>query len=131
MPSCGSPTSPAVTPSPPRNFIHESSPCLAARPNAIPSPRFVTTLQNSGPKGSSPSSPTPAAINSCRTATSICLVFLKLFERVYAPLTAGLLSPVSADRQIDQQKRSQLDRLYQRVVDDLDALVRAVGLKVA
>ena len=62
---------------------------------------------------------------------SICLVFLKLFERVYAPLTAGLLSPVSADRQIDQQKRSQLDRLYQRVVDDLDALVRAVGLKVA
>ena len=28
----------------------------------------------------------------------------------------------------DQQKRSQLDRLYQRVVDDLDALVRAVGL---
>ena len=31
---------------------------------------------------------------------SICLVFLKLFERVYAPLTAGLLSPVSADAQI-------------------------------
>jgi hypothetical protein len=24
---------------------------------------------------------------------SICLIFLKLFERVYAPLTAGLLSP--------------------------------------
>jgi hypothetical protein len=62
---------------------------------------------------------------------SICLVFLKLFERVYAPLTAGLLSPVSADRQIGQQKRSQLDRLYQRVVDDLNALVRAVGLKAA
>ena len=28
---------------------------------------------------------------------SICLVFLKLFERVYAPLTAGLLSPIKAD----------------------------------
>jgi hypothetical protein len=27
---------------------------------------------------------------------SVCLVFLKLFERVYAPLTAGLLSPVKA-----------------------------------
>jgi hypothetical protein len=27
---------------------------------------------------------------------SICLVFLKLFERVYAPLTAGLLSPPSS-----------------------------------
>ena len=62
---------------------------------------------------------------------SICLVFLKLFERVYAPLTAGLLSPISADTRIDQQKRSQLDRLYQRVVDDLDTLVRAIGLKAA
>src|SRR5207245_1591157 len=28
---------------------------------------------------------------------SICLVFLKLFERVYAPLTAGLLSPITAE----------------------------------
>ena len=62
---------------------------------------------------------------------SICLVFLKLFERVYAPLTAGLLSPVSGDARIDRQRRSQLDRLYQRVVDDLDTLVRAVGLKAA
>jgi hypothetical protein len=62
---------------------------------------------------------------------SICLVFLKLFERVYAPLTAGLLSPIGADARINQQKRSQLDRLYQRVVDDLDTLVRAVGLKAA
>jgi hypothetical protein len=62
---------------------------------------------------------------------AICLVFLKLFERVYAPLTAGLLSPVSADDRFDQQRRSQLDRLYQRVVDDLHTLVRAVGLKAA
>ena len=62
---------------------------------------------------------------------SICLVFLKLFERVYAPLTAGLLSPVRADVTLQSQRRSQLDRLYQRVVDDLDALVRAVGLKAA
>ena len=62
---------------------------------------------------------------------SICLIFLKLFERVYAPLTAGLLSPVNADRQTRSQKRSQLDRLYQRVIDDLDTLVRAVGLKAA
>jgi hypothetical protein len=62
---------------------------------------------------------------------SICLVFLKLFERVYAPLTAGLLSPVKADAKLESQRRSQLDRLYQRVVDDLDTLVRAVGLKAA
>ena len=62
---------------------------------------------------------------------SICLVFLKLFERVYAPLTAGLLSPIKADAKLEARKRSQLDRLYQRVVDDLNALVRAVGLKAA
>jgi hypothetical protein len=62
---------------------------------------------------------------------SICLVFLKLFERVYAPLTAGLLSPVRADAKLPSQRRSQLDRLYQRIVDDLDALIHAVGLKAA
>ena len=28
---------------------------------------------------------------------AVCLVFLKLFERVYAPLTAGLLRPVPGD----------------------------------
>ena len=66
-----------------------------------------------------------------RNGYSVCLVFLKLFERIYAPLTAGLLSPVSGDRKLQQQKRSQLDRLYQRVVDDLDKLMDAVGLKAA
>lgn len=62
---------------------------------------------------------------------TICLVFLKLFERVYAPLTAGLLSPIPGDRKLQYQRRSQLDRLYQRVVDDLDKLMEAVGLKAA
>jgi hypothetical protein len=41
----------------------------------------------------------------------ICLVFLKLFERIYAPLTAGLLHPFSGDRKLTQQKQTQLDRL--------------------
>jgi hypothetical protein len=50
---------------------------------------------------------------------------------VYAPLTAGLLSPIKADAKLEAGKRSQLDRLYQRVLDDLNALVRAVGLKAA
>jgi hypothetical protein len=62
---------------------------------------------------------------------SICLVFLKLFERVYAPLAAGLLDPVTGDRRLDADKQSQLDRLYHRVIDDLDRLVSAVGLKAA
>ena len=62
---------------------------------------------------------------------SICLVFLKLFERVYSPLTAGLLRPYRADSKLQQQKRTQLDRLYQKIVDDLDNLLGALGLKAA
>jgi hypothetical protein len=61
----------------------------------------------------------------------ICLLFLKLFERVYAPLTAGLLRPITSDSRLAADKRHQLDRLYQRLVDDLDALFHAVGLKTA
>jgi hypothetical protein len=62
---------------------------------------------------------------------SICLVFLKLFERVYAPLIAGLLQPYRADSKLQQRKRTQLDRLYQKIVDDLDELLGALGLKAA
>jgi hypothetical protein len=85
--------------------------------------------------------PSPLPKAACETVTlclpyqllpqgySICLVFLKLFESVYAPLTAGLLSPIKADARLQSQRRTQLDRLYQRVIDDLDSLVQAVGLK--
>ncbi len=62
---------------------------------------------------------------------SICLVFLKLFDRIYAPLTTGLLHPVAGDSKLQQQKRTQLDRLYQKIVDDLNQLINAVGLKAA
>jgi hypothetical protein len=62
---------------------------------------------------------------------SLCLLFLKLFERVYAPLTAGLLAPFRGDRILADEKRCQLDRLYQHICDSLDALMRAVGLKIA
>lgn len=61
---------------------------------------------------------------------AVCLLFLKLFERVYAPLTAGLLKPFPGDRRLAHEKRCTLDRLYQRIVDDLDALLLAVGLKL-
>ena len=62
---------------------------------------------------------------------SVCLVFVKLFERIYAPLTADLLQPVKADSKLQHQKHSQLDRLFQRVVGDLDQLRKAIGLKTA
>src|SRR5467141_3981038 len=59
---------------------------------------------------------------------SVCLIFLKLFDRVYAPLTAALLRPIPADRALPNRKRSPLDRLYQRLTDTLDHLLRALGL---
>jgi DNA-binding transcriptional ArsR family regulator len=62
---------------------------------------------------------------------AICLLFLKLFERVYAPLTAGLLRPVTADARLAEERRQRLDRLYQRIAADLDALLMAVGLRAA
>jgi hypothetical protein len=62
---------------------------------------------------------------------AVCVLFLKLFERVYAPLTAGLLKPFPGDRKLAQEKRCELDRLYQRIADDLNTLLRTVGLRVA
>ena len=62
---------------------------------------------------------------------SICVVFLKLFERIYAPLTAGLLQSIPQDTKLQQQRRTQLDRLYQQVAIDLEKLLAKVGLKIA
>src|SRR5271155_3094018 len=62
---------------------------------------------------------------------SVCLLFLKLFDRLCAPLTAGLLDPVPGDATLPRQKRSPLDRLYQRLSTALDQLIRAVGLTFA
>jgi len=42
-----------------------------------------------------------------------------------------LLRPVAADARLADDRRHHLDRLYQRVVTDLDALLRAVGLRTA
>lgn len=59
----------------------------------------------------------------------LCVVFLKLFEKIYAPLTAGLLTPFAADSQLSVPKITRLDNLYRAVVTALDKLVRSVGLK--
>src|SRR5437016_9169498 len=40
----------------------------------------------------------------------ICLVFLKLYEKIYAPLTAGILQPFAADQSIPKEKITALDR---------------------
>lgn len=62
---------------------------------------------------------------------ALCVVFLKLFERIYAPLTAGLLRPIKGDSRLPPERRHPLDRLYQKVVDDLERLMHEVGIKIA
>ena len=61
----------------------------------------------------------------------LCVVFLKLFEKIYAPLTAGLLAPFAGDSELSVKKMTRLDKLYRAVVAALDKLVQTVGLKVA
>lgn len=67
----------------------------------------------------------------CAKGYSICLLFLKRFERIYAPLAAGLLRPLPHDQRLAGDKRKQLDRLYQRLTGDLDKLFGASGLRTA
>jgi hypothetical protein len=61
----------------------------------------------------------------------ICLIYLKLFERIYAPLVSGLLARCNDDEKLLLASRTQLDRLYSAVLAALDRLVDAVGLKAA
>ena len=41
----------------------------------------------------------------------LCVLSLKLFHQVYAPLTAGLWDPVAGDARLPEERRSELDRL--------------------
>jgi hypothetical protein len=61
----------------------------------------------------------------------ICVVYLKLFEKLYAPLTSAILKPFKHDSRLVDSKASPLDKLYRAVLASLDQLVDAVGLKVA
>jgi hypothetical protein len=60
-----------------------------------------------------------------------CLVYLKLFHKLYAPLTAAIQRPFAADAVMPPGHRIGLDRLYSAVTEALDKLVDAVGLKAA
>jgi hypothetical protein len=61
----------------------------------------------------------------------LCVVFLKLFEKIYAPLTAGLRDPFSGDGILPDNRISNLDKLYLGVSRALDNLLEAVGLEAA
>ncbi|MGQ0544761.1 MAG: hypothetical protein ACT4P3_05420, partial [Betaproteobacteria bacterium] len=61
----------------------------------------------------------------------ICVVYLKLFEKIYAPLTSAILARFKDDKRLPQTRTTPLDKLYRAVLQALDQLVAAVGLKAA
>jgi hypothetical protein len=61
----------------------------------------------------------------------ISLIYLKLFHKLYAPLTAGMIHPYLADRLLPVSRTSTLDQLYFAVGQALDNLIREIGLEVA
>lgn len=61
----------------------------------------------------------------------LCVVYRKLFGKIYAPLTAGLLRPFAGDAKLPLEKLTRLDTPYRAAVTALDDLVDAAGLKAA
>jgi hypothetical protein len=58
-----------------------------------------------------------------------CVVYPKLFDKIYAPLTAGLLKPFPADARLPRDKIAQLDKVYLAVTQALANLLEGLGLK--
>jgi hypothetical protein len=65
------------------------------------------------------------------TGYRLAVLYLKLFHKIYAPLTAGTLGPVVGDERLSSERRAPLDRLYTAVADALQQLCDHVGLKLA
>jgi len=61
----------------------------------------------------------------------ICVVFLKLAHRIYAPFAAAVLEPVRHDATLSDERRAQLDQLYAAVDHALDALLEHLGVRRA
>jgi hypothetical protein len=61
----------------------------------------------------------------------ICVLFLKLFHRVYAPFSAAAFEPVDADALLPDDRRCTLDQLYAAVDQALDQLLDHLGFSLA
>jgi hypothetical protein len=61
----------------------------------------------------------------------ICILFLKLAHRVYAPFTAAILQPIAHDDVLPEDRRAALDQLYVRVERALDSLLDHLGFSRA
>ena len=66
-----------------------------------------------------------------RQGYQVCLVYLKLADKIYAPLTAAILERFPGDSDFDPAKMTRLDRAYNAVLKSLDALTAELGLKAA
>jgi hypothetical protein len=42
----------------------------------------------------------------------IAILYLKLYQRIYAPLTAGIRDPIATDNEVLSSRQTKLDRLY-------------------
>lgn len=61
----------------------------------------------------------------------LAVLYLKLFHRIGAPLTAGIMEPVPWDDRVPPERRAMLDRLYAAVDRHLNRLFESVGLRLA
>ena len=61
----------------------------------------------------------------------ICVLFLKLFHRVYAPFSAAAVEPVPSDAPLPDDRRCALDQLYAGVDQALDRLLDHLGFSLA
>jgi hypothetical protein len=61
----------------------------------------------------------------------ICVLFLKLFHRVYAPFSAAAVQPVAYDALLPDARRCTLDQLYAGVDQALDQLLDHLGFGLA
>jgi hypothetical protein len=62
------------------------------------------------------------------TGYRIAVLYLKLYQRLYAPLTAGILTPVATDKEVLTNRTAKLDRLYLAVDQALQKLTDYVGI---
>lgn len=58
----------------------------------------------------------------------IAILYLKLFQRLYAPLTAAILDPIAADNKVLTRQLTKLDRLYAAVDHALKRLTAHLGV---
>jgi hypothetical protein len=54
--------------------------------------------------------------------------YLKLYHKLYAPLTAALCEPDPADNRVLNSRQGKLDRLYVKVDQAINTLVRHLGI---